>query len=405
MSAPRIEFSGGTGETLAARLELPLDQEPRAFAIFAHCFTCSKNLNAVVHISRALAAQGIGVLRFDFTGLGESSGEFADTNFSSNVADLVAAADYLEAEHSAPELLVGHSLGGAAVLAAAARLDGVRAVATIGAPSEPAHVERLFRAGRTEIETTGEAEVDIGGRSFRIKKQFLDDISEACSEEAIGRLSASLLICHSPVDEIVDISNAERIYRAARHPKSFLSLDRANHLLTDSSDSQYVGLVLAAWADRYLAGRDDAPALPIAGEGSVVTRTASGGFQTEIRAGRHSLRADEPIRVGGTDRGPTPYDLLLAGLGACTSMTLRMYADRKGWPLEAAQVRLEHSREHLADCAECEKGAQIDVIQRSLSLEGPLDDAQRRRLIEIAERCPVHRTLERGARISTTLEA
>ncbi len=263
MSSIRVEFPGGGGEALVARLELPDGEAPSAFALFAHCFTCSKNLNAVVHISRALAGQGIGVVRFDFTGLGESEGDFADTNLSSNVADLIAATEFMAERHEAPALLVGHSLGGAAVLCAAADIASVRAVATIGAPADPAHVEHLLAGSRTEIERTGEAEVDIGGRNFRIKKQFLDDLATGCSDEALGRLKVALMICHSPVDRIVGIENAEKIYRATRHPRSFLSLDKADHLLSDAADSRYVGEVLAAWAGRYLAAGGVSHALEV----------------------------------------------------------------------------------------------------------------------------------------------
>ena len=398
MRSIRHEFAGAEGATLSARLELTADGEPRAFALFAHCFTCSKDLHAVVRIARALAARGIAVLRFDFTGLGESEGDFAATGFSSNVADLLAAARFLEERYRAPELLVGHSLGGAAVLCAASELESVKAVATIAAPSDPAHVLRLLAGSRDEIERDGEAEVRLAGRSFRIKKEFLDDVAKGSSEEAIRSLGASLLIFHSPTDEVVGIENAERIYRAARHPKSFVSLDGADHLLTDPEDALYVGRVLAAWADRYLSGPRE-----VAGEGEVVAITPAGGLRTAIRAGRHALVADEPASVGGSEEGPTPYDLLAAALGACTSMTLQLYARRKKWPLEAAHVRLRHRKEHARDCEECRPEDRIDVLDREVSLIGQLDREQRARLLEIANRCPVHRTLERGVEVETRL--
>ncbi len=412
MESTRIEFPGSRGAPLAARLDRPIGREPEAYAIFAHCFTCSKNLKAVVHLSRALTAHGLAVLRFDFTGLGESGGDFADTTFSSNIDDLLAAARWLEEHHRPPQLLVGHSLGGAAVLAAGAELPGISAVSTIGAPADPAHVARLLGSSRERIEREGEAEVELGGRRFRIRKAFLDDLAERCNDEAIGSLGAALLLFHSPVDAIVGIENAERIYRAARHPKSFISLDRADHLLSDPRDSAYAGDVLGAWAGRYLDGAAaPEPAVSTPGstpppdEGRVFARIGREPYRTEIRAGRHGLLADEPERVGGGDRGPTPYDLLLAALGACTAMTLRMYADRKGWPMEAVDVELEHRREHARDCDDCGAGARVDVIERRLAVRGDLDEAQRSRLVEIANRCPVHRTLEEGARIETVLSA
>jgi len=401
MRNQRITFPGANGGQLSARLSLPPDGEVVACALFAHCFTCSKDLKPVVNISRALTQQRIAVLRFDFTGLGESEGDFADTTFSSNIEDLVAAAEYLGREFEAPSILVGHSLGGAAVLQAASRIESVRAVATIAAPFDPIHVKHLFEGSLDEIEEHGEAEVLLAGRRFTVGRQFVRDLDGHRMEEAIAGLGRPLLVFHSPVDQTVGIDNAALIFKAARHPRSFVSLDDADHLLLDERDSLYVGSVLAAWASRYI----QAPPEPetreaLRRDNAVAVRTAAGAFRTEILAHGHSLIADEPAAVGGENLGPTGYDLLAAALGACTTMTLRMYADRKKWPLQEAVVRLRHSRIHVEDEERCDEAdARLDRIERELTLVGPLDDEQRARLREIADRCPVHRTLSAGVRI------
>ena len=406
MPSPRqLLFENAAGQQLAAQLETPAAGDAVAYALFAHCFTCSRNMRAVRHISRALADQGIAVLRFDFTGLGESEGSFSDTNFSSNVEDLVAAARFMESEFGAPRILVGHSLGGAAVLQAASRMESVRGVVTIGAPCDPAHVKRLLGASAETIEADGVADVTLAGRTFAIKKQFLDDLEQTRMKETIRSLKRALLIFHSPVDEIVGIDNASRIFETALHPKSFISLDRADHLLSDAADSAFVGAVTAAWADKYLAGAGESvertPAVGEGEEGWVAVETGE-GYTTEVRAGRHRLVADEPFQAGGADRGATPYDLLVAALGACTSITLRMYADRKGWPLESVGIRLHHEKIHAEDCAECETtGGWVDRIEREIDLRGALDSDQRRRLMQIADRCPVHRTLNSEVSIRT----
>ncbi len=407
MPSDRTHFPGAYGDRLAARVERPADGRARAWALFAHCFTCSKDLRAAVALTRGLSTAGFGVLRFDFTGLGESEGDFSDTNFSSSVDDLVAAARFMEAEHGPPALLVGHSLGGAAVIHAAARLESVTAVATIGAPADPAHVRRHVASAEDEIRERGEAVVELGGRPFTIRRQFLDDLEEAAMRHAVQSMDAALLVMHAPLDEVVGIDNAASLYTMARHPKSFVSLDDADHLLTRTDDARYAARVLGAWASRYVPSERESPEEELVAGDRVVTRTGSEGFRTDIRAGRHALVADEPTSVGGEDTGPTPYDLLLAGLGACTSMTLRMYADRKGWPLEEVRVRLKHTRVHNKDEDACAEGgdARLDRVHRELELFGPLDDEQRARLAEIAERCPVHRTLEAGVHIETDLGA
>lgn len=399
----KVEFPGSQGGKLAALLEHP-DGEPRAYALFAHCFTCSKDIFAAARIGASLADAGIAVLRFDFTGLGASEGEFANTNFSSNVDDLLRAADYLRGAHQAPSILIGHSLGGAAVLAAAGRIAEAKAVATIAAPSGPGHVAHLLVDARSEIEAKGEAEVVLAGRSFRIRKQFLDDIESHRLADVIKGLKRALLIFHAPRDMVVGIDNAAEIFQAARHPKSFVSLDGADHLLTRREDARYVASVLAAWATRYVSGLAPSEEKHAGLEaGRVVVReTGNGSFQQEIFAGRHRLIADEPVSVGGTDTGPGPYDLLLAALGACTSMTVRMYADRKALPLDRVSVSLTHDKVHAEDCADCEtREGRIDVIEREIDLAGDLDDATRARLIEIAEKCPVHRTLHSEIKIRT----
>ena len=408
MRSESIQFTNSSGDHLAARLDQPDGHDPEAFVLFAHCFTCSKNLRAVGNISRALTDRGLAVLRFDFTGLGESEGDFADTNFSSNIADLVAAADYLATNYASPRILVGHSLGGAAVLQAAHRIDSVQAVATIGAPCDPKHVGHLLEDSRAEIEATGKARVTLAGRSFTIKKQFLDDLEETRMQEVIRSLNRALLIFHSPLDNTVGIDNAARIFQDAKHPKSFISLDQADHLLTDEADSRYVGTVLTAWARKYIdvsayataADAADAPPNDVDG---VVARTGE-GFRTEVAAGTHRFVADEPESIGGTDTGPTPYDLLSAALGACTSMTLRMYADRKGWPLDEASVHLKHDKIHASDCEHCEtESGKIDRIERQIEVKGDLSEDQRQRLLEIANKCPVHRTLHSEIAVPTGL--
>jgi putative redox protein len=399
MRSRKVFFKNAEGLKLAAYLDFPIDGKPRAYALFAHGFTLTKHLKATTHINRALAAKGIAVLRFDFTGLAESEGDFADTNFSSNVSDIVSAARFLEEEYEAPKILIGHSLGGAATFVAARDIPSARAISTIGAPCDPAHIAHIFAGHEDELERKGELEISIGGRKFRLKKQFLDDVQEAETCAAIHDLKRALLIFHSPVDEIVDIKHAQRIYESARHPKSFVTLDQADHLLSRESDARYVGSVIATWADKYLPVRETEWD---SGAHAVRVRTGS-SYYTEIKSGGHGLLADEPVRLGGTDRGPTPYGLLISALGACTSITLRMYADRKGWSVDEINVYLNHEKVHAEDCKDCPETSshKIDHIERLIEVVGDLDEVQRKRLLEIADRCPVHKTLHEKVHITT----
>lgn len=424
MPTESVRFPGAGGVTLSARIDRPVHGPVRGWALFAHCFTCGKNLKPVVHIARALNQEGIGILRFDFTGLGESEGDFADTNFSSNVDDLVAAGRFMAARGEAPGLLIGHSLGGAAVLHAAHQLPSVQAVATIGAPSDPSHVLHHFSASEDEIRARGEATVQLAGRPFRVKRQFLEDLQENRMEEAVKTLGRPLLVLHSPVDATVGIDHAARLFLAARHPRSFVSLDDADHLLLHERDSRYAARVIAGWVSRYMGtdvalsngeveadlaeGPIGAPESPVTGE-RVVVRTPAGTFRTDLWADGHYLVADEPRSVGGTEEGPTPYDYLVAALGACTTMTLQMYAARKGWPLVEARTVLRHSKRHAGDEAQlADEGRddpRLDRVVREVELRGPLTPEQRTRLMEIADRCPVHRTLDAGVAIHTVAAA
>lgn len=401
MNRTKVSFTNSDGNQLTGYLEFPLNQEPHSFVLFAHCFTCNKNFFAVKNISRALTNNGFGVLRFDFAGLGESEGEFSETNFSGNVEDLISAADYLKQEHKAPELLVGHSLGGAAVLFAAKEIPSVKAVTTIGAPSSPDHVKHRLKSGIQEIRENGLASVNVGGRDFTIKKQFLDDLDKKELHQLVGELDLALLIMHAPQDLIVEIANAEKLYLAAKHPKSFVSLDGADHLLSDTKDSVYAGEVIAAWAQRYLH-------IPkkekLKTTHEVIANLQKEGFTTEMKAGDHFFISDEPEDFGGKDFGPSPYDFLSSALAACTSMTIQMYARRKNWALENVETHVTHKKEHVQDCEHCEdKSAKIDVFEREIVLRGHLDQPQTKKLMEIANKCPVHRTLCSKVHISSNL--
>jgi putative redox protein len=403
MPTERFQFAGEGGHQLAAALDLP-EGTPLAYALFAHCFTCGKDVLAAKRIAVALAEKGIAVLRFDFTGLGSSEGDFANSTFSSNVADLVRAADHLRKVRKAPSILIGHSLGGAAILAAAGRIPDARAVVTVAAPSDPAHVTGLFKDRIEDIRKHGNVEVQLAGRSFHITSEFLDDIAEHGLMAHVANLHKALLIMHSPTDDTVGIDNATHIFVAAKHPKSFISLAGADHLLSDRRDAAYVADVIAAWAERYIdpVAPEQAAVSGEAPRNVVVRETRANKFQQTVSVGPHRLLADEPIAAGGEDTGPGPYDFVLAGLGACTSMTMRLYAERKSLPLERVTVTLKHSKIHAEDCADCEtKAGMLDQIERVIAMEGALDAEQREKLMEIADKCPVHRTLTSEIHIVT----
>ena len=399
----KIEFNGSQDKKLAARLDKP-EGEIKACALFAHCFTCSKDIFAASRIAKALTDKGIAVLRFDFTGLGQSEGEFANTNFTSNVQDLVKAADYMRAHIHAPSILIGHSLGGAAVLAAAKHIQEVKAVVTIGAPADAAHVAHNFGDKEAEIMEKGEAEVSLAGRPFRIRKQFLEDIKAQNLNDDIANLKRALLVIHGPLDQTVSIDNAAQIFKTAKHPKSFITLDDADHLLSKKDDAEYAAYVIAAWARRYVQIESTQKDVePAPADTVIVSSTGNGKFQQSIRVGHHHLLADEPESYGGNDTGPTPYDFLKIALGSCKSMTLAMYAERKKLPLEGVDVHIRHDKIHAADCAPCEiKEGQLDQFTCEIVIKGDkLTDENRKRLIEIADKCPVHKTLSSEVIIKT----
>lgn len=401
MITQKRTFPGHNGETLAARLDLPAGPI-RATALFAHCFTCSKDIAAARQIATRLAGMGFAVLRFDFTGLGQSGGDFADTTFSSNVADLKAASDYLATQDMTPSLLIGHSLGGAAVLRAAADMTHIKGVVTIGAPADPGHVTHNFGTALETIAKDGHATVNLGGRPFKIRKEFVDDVASETLKPALKSLNAALLVLHAPRDAIVGIENASEIFLAAKHPKSFVTLDDADHLITNNKDADYAADVIAAWSQKYIPLAQTAnPDLP---EGTLrVSELDAAGFRQAISSGDHHLIADEPTSHGGTNLGPSPYGYLAAGLGACTSMTIRMYARRKKWPLTHVSVDVSHNRCHATDTDQGD--AKIDCFTRNITLTGDLSDDQRQRLLEIADKCPVHKTLERASQVKTNLTA
>lgn len=403
MNFEKIEFTNSNGYELSGRLELPVNSKPHNYAVFAHCFTCSKNFIATKNISRALTTAGYAVLRFDFTGLGDSEGDFADTNFSGNVEDLIAAIDYLSEHYEAPTLLIGHSLGGAAAIYASAKANSIKAIATIGAPSDTKHVKHLFADEVQEIESKGEALVQLSGRPFKIKKQFLQDLNEQMVTETLEKSRKAILIAHSPQDTTVGIYHAEQLYQAAMHPKSFVSLDGADHLLMDKNDSHYVGKVIAQWASRYVI-------IPEIEQIKTSHQAAAGldqedMFTTQIKAGKHYFTSDEPVSYGGNDYGPTPYDFLSSGLAACTVMTIQMYARRKKWDVHHVKCDVSHGKQHVKDCEHVDdSSSKIDTFTRVITLAGDLTDAQKQRLLAIADKCPVHRTLHSPTQILTQLK-
>lgn len=402
MYSKKIHFKNDQGLLLEGNIDFPIDKKPLSYALFAHFFTGNKNFRAVRNISKALTQNRIAVMRFDFTGLGNSEGAFEDSNFSTNINDLIAAAKYLKEHHESPKLIIGHSLGGAAGLFAAKRIESIQAIVTIGAPSNPSHVEHLFEDHLEDIKSDGEATFEISGRQFTIKNQFLEDLGSKDMLELLNKSRKPILVLHSPQDKIVEIQNAKEIYNAAYHPKSFISLDGANHLLTNKEDSFYVGAVVSSWARRYIKFEKEAE---LQTDKQTVVRIGKTNYSTEIVARSHSILADEPKKYGGLDVGATPYELLLGSLGSCTAITLRMYADRKKWDLDEVLVHLEHFKQHAEDCNTCsnDRTAKIDKFVRTIELVGNLTFEERKRLLEIANRCPVHRTLENKIEIETIL--
>lgn len=398
MPTEPVSIQTASGHTLAGSLEMPTGLV-RGAALFAHCFTCTKNSRAAVEVARALAREGIACLRFDFTGLGDSEGDFGKAGFVTDVADIAHAANYLYQRFGTAILMVGHSLGGAAVLAAADQLetDTVAAIATIGAPSDVPHVLSNIDGDLDAIRETGEGQVKIGGREFSLGKDFIERTSAVDLLEEVGKLRKPLLILHSPTDEVVGVDHASTLFAAAKHPKSFVSLAGADHLLLDDADAHFAAMMIASWAQRYLPLKEDWP-LPAEG---VVVKSGHGKFGTEVHTARHRFIVDEPRSYGGDDTGPTPYDLLNASLGACTSMTLKMYADRVGFPLESVTVHVTHERDYHEDCENCEKGVRIQALHRKIELHGDLDQSEVAELLEIADKCPVHRTLEGKLEILT----
>jgi len=408
MAKVKASFKNSQGESLSGLLETP-DSETKAYALFAHCFTCSKDIAAASRITRALANKGIAVLRFDFTGLGNSDGDFANTNFSSNISDLIQAANYLIDNYAAPVMIIGHSLGGAAVLAAAHAIPSLKAVVTIGAPSTGHHVEHLFSHAKEEIVNNDEALVELAGRQFKIKKQFVEDINTYNDTTHIGQVNKALLVLHSPIDVTVSIDEAAKIYSAAKHPKSFISLDKADHLLSRREDSEYVASIISSWAARYLEitvvnHEASSGTAPIIESGHVLVTEQNKEFTRKIYTQDHQIIADEPLSANGSNLGPNPYELLLAALGACTSMTMRMYATRKKLSLDNIEVTMKHDHIHAEDCSDCDaKTGLVDKIEKTIKLEGNLTDAERQRILEIADMCPVHKTLHNEIQIKTQL--
>ncbi len=401
MKKEKVHFKNREGIDLSAYIYHPLDQHPRFFALFAHCFTCNKNLKAVQTICNTLSQMGVAVMSFDFTGLGDSEGEFENTDFSSNIGDLIDASEFMGQHYQAPSLLIGHSFGGAAAIFAAQALPDVKALVTIGSPSDPKHIEHLFEDQLDSIEKNGSSRVNIGGRGFKINQSFVRDLQQKDLGTCLGKLRKPILILHSPQDEIVDIQHAAKLYERAHHPKSFVSLDGADHLLSRPADSQYVGEMISSWSKKYIA----APVVPNDTKGHEVSiRLAGKGYTSEVKTPYHHLLADEPEEVGGDNLGPTPYDLLMAALGTCTAMTLKMYAQRKKWPLEEINVYLNHDKVHRTDGDNVEdNNSKVSRFTRNLRITGDLGEVQRNRLLEIANKCPVHRTLEDQIIIETFL--
>lgn len=404
MQKEKISFQNKVGQNLQAILYTPSTQVVHSYAVFAHCFTCNKNYKSIKYISQSLTDKGFGVFSFDFTGLGESEGEFSETDFSHNIQDLLEAIDFLKENYQSPKLLVGHSLGGTACLYASLKTESCKAVVSIGSPFEPEHVKNLLKESIDEIHKNGEASVNIGGRNFKIKKSFLDDIKQQSEKNALDELTAALLILHSPQDKIVNISNAEKLYKAAKHPKSFISLEGANHLLTNEEDAKYVGDVIASWSSRYIAFTEEKET-PDTQHQVVAYLAKNDDFTTEMKAGKHVFIADEPKDFGGQDLGPAPYELVSSGLAACTAMTIQMYAKRKNWDVQHVEVHINHEKKHAIDAENSleKSSVKLDHFTREVVLKGNLDETQQQKLLEIANKCPVHKTLNSEIKIETKL--
>lgn len=401
-SSQKITFENSRGEKLSARIAFPIDRKPHNFAVFANCFTSNKNFKAIRYITQSLTAEGFGVLSFDFTGLGESEGNFAGTAFSSSVDDLICAANYLKENYVAPTLIVGHSLGGAAVILAASQVDEIKAVVTSGTPSARQHVRNLLKSGIEEIEENGVAEVDIGGRPFTVKKEFIDDLVNQKLPGVVKQIRKSYLGLHSAQDTIVGIENESELYLAVRHPRSFISPDGADHLLSKEKDACCAGDLIVTWAKRYVE-------IPEIEELSTQSRVVayldtSEKFTTHIKADQRSLIADEPENFGANVFGPSPYQLVASGLATCTLMTLHLYAELKKWDLQEVFRHIRHETTHLEDWKDCENPkAQIDKFTRDLELIGDLDVEQKQKLLEVSGKCPVHQPPENVAHIETRM--
>lgn len=409
MENKKVTFQGHNGDLLAAKLILP-NIPNNVGAVFSHCFTCSKDIMAARAICESLAQSGIAVLSFDFTGLGHSQGEFANTNFSSNVDDLLLACDYMQEQGYPVQLMVGHSLGGAAVISAAGRqtIASLKAVAVIGAPFEPHHVLDNFASKLDSIAEKGAVTVELANRAFTITQQFVEDVSESRLETSLEKMKCALLVMHAPLDTQVSVNHAALIFQQAKHPKSFVSLDDADHLLTKLADAKYAASVIASWAQRYLEQAPPTNSRPVAKVDSEeivrVSEVALNTFKQYIDTNKQHIFADEPKHLGGTDEGLTPYQLLCAALGACTNMTIRMYANHKKIPLQSVSVDVSHNKIHMQDCASCDtEGAnqKVDQFVRKISLKGELTDTERKGLLKIADKCPVHRTLHNVVEVIT----
>lgn len=403
MKSKKISFRNQFGELLSARIEFPPEGQIKAYAIFAHCFTCGKSQYAARHIARQLALNNIAVLRFDFTGIGESEGAFSETNFTSNISDIEEAAEYLADHYEPASLLIGHSWGGTAALVAAGNLPEIKGVCTIGSPYDPAHIDHLLRDHLDEINHKGHSHVKLGAKTIKIKRQFLDDISNYSEIGGIENLGKALLIFHSPQDRVVGIQNAAQIFKAARHPKSFLSLDQSDHMLSEKQFVHYTSNMIGNWAEHYLHIEPETkPSVKTPYQ--TVSRITDEKYTTQIWSGNHHWIADEPKKAGGDNLGPSPYDMLSAALGTCTAMTLRMYANRKKWDLQEVEVHVENNKEHIEDLSDSDRPtAKIDVFRRYIEIKGDLDKKQMNRLLEIADKCPVHKTLSTSNKIITEL--